>query len=543
MSSRKKHIDELFKEGLKNLSLMVTDKDLDAIEGKASVFKDANINSEKGAFDNFELEITDLDWHATKAKLDKEKGLLEVDESLGAKFKGFEIEPEPQDWPTTYKKYKDAKRKRVAMWWWLSTGVIALVAGLSLLMLGNKSSDAIAVNTPRPQVLEQNANQAQSDRNLNTNSSSEGKQTDASSGSSTVSPNLNSNSSQNNKVKQSLNSSKKNSLSNLKIFERPNKASKPNLHGNLGNSDSRLKLDISKLKNTKIGILEDIRDLNPDMKAEVPEKHVAIDLKSDSTTEDESKKAAENDSKKKTDKKSGNDDEPELPPSRGWYLGASAQIAYASRVLAPSNNQMYNDIRRYGDKGFVQLGFGFEFGYRMAKEQLSVGMHVTQQNWSSQYNYSYMIYDSIPYIDINGNRKYFLVRGRDTSMNESVNVRISRIEVPFRYDRRFEINNKLDLSLGFGGILGINTSFKGNRILYPVNNQMYAYDKWSSFERRVSISPSISVGLQYKLNKHYIIASDMFGSIYAMSRFKQGFGAKDFPYNIGMNIKLLYLFK
>ncbi|MCC6817845.1 MAG: hypothetical protein IT245_03000, partial [Bacteroidia bacterium] len=229
----------------------------------------------------------------------------------------------------------------------------------------------------------------------------------------------------------------------------------------------------------------------------------------------------------------------------GWFVGGVTQIAYTNRILASSNNSIYNQIRNKSDKGFMQLAYGFEFGYKFKKDILSVGVLHTQQSWNSKYRYSYRIFDSLPVFDSGRVNVigHFLVRGRDTMMDESSSIRISKIEIPFKYDRQMNINNKVNLLLGFGAVFGFNLSSKGDKILYPENRQLYYYHRWSNMERQLSISPTLSAGIQYKLSKQWLLQSDLNGRIYAQSRFKSSFGVGDFPYSFGFNIKLLYLLK
>lgn len=128
-------------------------------------------------------------------------------------------------------------------------------------------------------------------------------------------------------------------------------------------------------------------------------------------------------------------------------------------------------------------------------------------------------------------------------MNELRSVSITKIQLPVNYTRLWTINDKLKLSAGVSGILSYNIKSKGDKMIAHENRQLYYYQRLQSYERPLNFSPNISLGLLYKIQPHLMLAGSLGGNINLRSRFKPGFGAKEYAYSSGINIKLIYLLK
>lgn len=552
MSLKKQHIDKLFREGLKNFSLLVTDKDLNAIDDKTSVFKDKSGEIKHKGFEDFELEITDLDWQATKAKLDNEKQLLVKDTSLGGTFENFEIEPDPSDWSITYGKYRAAKKKRVAFWWWLSTGIVILAAGLSVYLSQpvDQQNPAVAATTPNtaeltaPSAPQPNQTMThgpeaqapqQSDKPQPSSKEPANAPTSGKTSEFTNTPNAHGTSSRTPDKISELDENTSKSASEP-AQQNP---SKENAQPAEIKSDNSGKLSENPPVQPKdladASTLESQEPVKPEPGV-VPENNAGTTGQGDKEPEDKVQVPEDSTKKTPTPPKTG------FGSPSGFYLGLVNQVANTGRYLASSNNELYNSIRKAADKSFIQYFVGMELGYIKGKDRLSLGVNSTQQVWSSNYRYTYKVYDSIPYRNPQGDTiGYFMVNPRDTSINELRVIKISRIEIPIEYTRSFKLNDKLGLNTSFGAVFGFNTSVSGDKILYSQNRYLYNYSAWKSSERSFSFAPSLSVGVQYRLSNQWMLQSSVFGNMYAASRFKTNFSSRDYPYSVGLNIKLVYL--
>jgi hypothetical protein len=393
LSRKKVHIDKLFKEGLKDFSLFVSDRDFNAIDDKTSVFKDLNdVTPEKGdAFSDFELEISENDWLATKAKLDNEKHLIDSDNSLADTFQDFTIEPEPEDWTITFDKYKKAKRRRV-VFWWLSTGIVIFLLGTAALLTNFSSSETISSTDASektkifiPDSTIQNSKNTLSDETTKTNT----RETEQES--STIQ--------EQNSLDPDNAPSEKGQLQGIR---------KPRTLQRSGSSliasvdDANAKSQPALLDS----IAKDAPSTPDDKKSTIqkkdgytlgdPVKILPVVPEPGTTPEPE---ITPKDTTKKT--QTSDDDKTKFTPLKQtqFYLAMVNQIDYTYRYLGGDNNPTYNAVRNQSDKAMLQYTGGIEFGFIAGKNQFSGGLTATSQSWKSDYNYTYKLFDSIPYYD------------------------------------------------------------------------------------------------------------------------------------------------
>jgi hypothetical protein len=547
LSRKKLHIDKLFKEGLKDFSLFVSDRDFNAIDDKASAYKDKSDDSsiESGAFSDFELEISDNDWLATKAKLDNEKNLISSDNSVADIFKEFELEPDEQDWPITYEKYKKAKRRRVAFWW-LSTGIVILLLGCAALLMNQNTNESIAQQISTQTIHSGKANNIETSDNTKTNETTKTQKQEIDRKSTSI-------------HQQNQTHSNPSKKQETTIQSRGFKA-KPLLSGNpvalnalhpeftpdpvspalvKGNNSSTLQnqendKDLKTVQQTKENFtLGTPTKINPVQapEGETPEKNPDL---ADSTKKGKKNKKDKED---KTDKIS-----PLKNPQ--LYLAMVNQVDYTYRLLAGSNNATYNSIRNNADKGMIQYTGGVEFGVITGRNQYSAGLNYTSQTWNSNYNYTYKLFDSIPYYDTGKVLKgYFLFPKKDTTMNESRTVTLTNIQLPISYTRLWDLDKRLSLSAGVSGILSYTVKAEGDKMISHENRQLYYYSRLKHHEQSFNVAPAVNFGLRYQLSNHLMLSGSMGGSMNLRSRFKSSFGAREYAYSTGINLKIIYLLK
>lgn len=512
---------------------------MEAIDDKKSVFSETPDEPKETAFSDFELEVNESDWLATKTKLDNEKSAMSQDNIFSKGFEHFTMEPEPGDWTETYRKYK-LRKKRRAVYFWLGTGIVALLIALSALFLSGSRDNAV----PSAQVPPTTQNETKSTE-INSNNQetvvselpSDGKVSD-------LNPDLTDGRLPNNIQKFS-----------------------PRQPSRLRSDKGRRSFtsEPQKTAESKTASAPDMPDVNtttlaqnaglsvnplatPEQAPEtavppavIPEKisEPLAELPSTGTLPTPS---ADTPKQKPADK-------PLAPPPAakgiGLYAAVINQLASAHRSLAVSNNSTYNQIRNAGETPSLLYTFGFEIGIQNKQNRFSSGLQSSTQTFSTQYKYNYKVYDSLPVWNPGRTQiiGYFLVRGRDTFINESNSVRIQKIQVPFEYSRIINLNTKTSLIAGAGVLLAFNTGSSGSKMLNPSNNYLYSYKALQDQERPFQIAPSLQFGLQQSLYRRLKLETTVYGNRGLYSRFTDEFGVKDYPYSIGINIKLLYQFK
>lgn len=538
MSRKKIHIDKLFKERLKNFSLFVSDRDFNAIDDKTSVFKEQTPGDAPAGpdFSDFELEISENDWLATKAKLDIEKNTLATDTSIANAFDEFTIEPDPQDWPITLDKFKKAKRRRVAFWW-LSTGILLLITGVSAFFaLTDHTKQNIRTQNTSVNASDSKTN-PDTKTETNTYNTKEPQElvTDATQNpipAETTQNNIASsrNNTQGTTNKVQINQNTNSQPGSVGSTQPGNRVAQNSTSATDGNSNPLTPPSKTPTQQKDGVILGQIKTVQP-----VEPSQVLVDKSSE--MELETKDSSKN--KQKDDKKPN--DPPK--PNTHIYLALVNQVDYSDRILPGTNNSIYNDIRNNADKAMLQYTAGLEAGVLKDKYQVSTGFNFTKQTWHSQYNYTYRLFDSIPVYDSGRTRikGYLLFPKKDTTMNESRSVSITKIQVPFNYTHLFTINDKLKLSTGISGIISYNINSKGDKMIAHENRQLYYYQRLKQYERPLNIAPSIQLGLMYQLQPKLMLSGSLAGSIQLRSRFKPAFGAREYNYSTGLNIKLIYL--
>ncbi|MEZ4805025.1 MAG: hypothetical protein R2852_05950 [Bacteroidia bacterium] len=557
MKRKKIHIDELFRNGLKSLSLFVSNKDLEAIDEKKNIFNSSNEQAKDSVFNDFELEVNEADWLATKAKLDLEKSAMAQDNIFASGLSEMELEVPRGDWTKTYDKYKQAKKKRV-VFTWLVTGVVVLllsIVGISSLVSntsnqnqtslnGGASSDQTIIDKPKIDV--------KSDTPIN-NKLLEGNESELN-----LNQSIKSNSSEQTNVKTTK--------TQLPILNNEGSKSIDNkLNSELLKQADDQSKELSNIENIIISEEQEFLNSNKLNNANMVESNETVDLK-DFDKVSNSAENTEESIHDETDKVSSSAldsdirlgeaviDTPEVSsdlnpkpivPKFHLYAGIVNQISLTHRKLDKNNPEFYNSVRNNGEEPFIQNSFGLEFGVQKNGLQISGGVQSTSQKWSTSYNYSYTVFDSLPVWNPGRTQiiGYFLVRGRDTSINEQNEIKISKVQFPIEVSGLFKLNDKLQLIAGGGLLFSMNTSTTGTKILNPVNMQLYNYSILEEKERRFNVSPSLNFGIQKNFGKHFLFQSNVSGNMALQSRFKNSFGAKDYPYSIGVNFKLLYILK
>lgn len=529
---------------------------MEAIDDKKSIYTDNPEEIKQSAFSDFELEITENDWLNTKAKLDNEKAAMAQDNIFSKGLSELELNIEPEDWPETYRKYLGRKKRRKAIFW-LGTGVFALLIALSAFFGSGlmKDDSVISLSNNQNTNIENQIKESQVVQTPGTEKASD-------------SDNNISDAKSENPIAETEQLNKSGKIKNSTIKSDPVSAdqSEPKFKQqgsntaelNSGNAETGRTVN----QNTSMSVAENAEIKNPleplhkeinnteenKMHAEplkVENKNTEADNQENKTSENSAVVSADPGKKEVTDTPQNPDKgktnvTPPPPAGIGLYAGIINQIAITHRLLGSENPARYNQIRNAGEKPFMQWTGGFEIGLQKTKYQISTGLQHTTQSWSTNYKYNYTVYDSIPVIRNGQIIAYFLFRGRDTAINETNNIKISKVQIPLEYNRMFKVNDKLQLMAGAGMLMSWNTKTTGSKILNPQNLYLYNYKALQDKERIFGMAPSVNLGIQNTLYKQLSLQTSLFANMAMFSRFSDEFKIKDHPYSIGINIKLLY---
>jgi len=531
---------------------------MEAIDGKKSQYNETDASVPVSPFSDFELEVTEMDWLNTKSKLDLERATLSNQDAFKEKFDGFEIEPSVEDWPITYKKYLAAKSRK--LWWWLGTGILALLIGLSVLFTtGSKtqaSENALAQNkiytneNTQNQVSKPLEGNGQSTITSSVNENAEQALTLDDDKKVVANSKTNSTSNSNLSLESSSRNTNRNNSNKDQAKIRKKQASKPlnakkqkETNKNTLESIKEKRFELLKPDGVVFGKLENKPELNNDPSLEIIEKVKDRELpqeiqvpmpKNNIVTADSAKKKVYIDDWKKPGK-----------PVLGLYVAMVNQINYGSRILSKANNDFYNSVRKSADRPSVSWTKGIEVGILKYKTQFSIGVQASSQTFVSNYKYSYKVYDSLPVYNPGRTQiiGYFLLRGRDTFINEENKVKINKLQVPLAFSRVLNISSRMRMLLGTTLLVDYTSKTTGTKLLNPQNNQLYYYKTLQGFERRLNVLPNLNIGINYQVGKSIMLQSSLYGNTSVLGRFKNNFGANEHAVNFGINLKLLYLIK
>lgn len=542
MAKKKIHIDELFRERLNNLSLFVSNKDMEAIDEKKSVFTEKDVKPTDSKFSDFEMEVTDSDWLATKAKFDSERSILAAKGVFSEAFSNFAIEPEPEDWRETMRKYR--YRKAYKNFRWLGTGIVLLIIGLGIVLNTTlfserkASEDAVtsAGNNPKTETIKAPESEtpasglpssARNESKIETAGKTFSVQTAASS-TSTSKPLTSGIALAKPVIKPSITGqtpvqplesvSGPDGLQNTpqELIQLPStnlQSISSDAYTKPSNASTAVALDKAPATAIAPATAVKIPELPPVNAVDTPKKDSETKLK--------------------------------IPPAKtkpySLYIAAVNRIQTDYRSLSKDNHGFYNAIRNNGEQPSVSWTKGFEMALVQGKNMFSAGVLHNTRTIQTQYRYTYKVFDSIPVRNPQGQIiGYFLFNGKDTLINKNSENRISSVKIPFAYNRLIRLNSRLQMLAGASAMLSLNTGSKGDDILNPVNRQLYAYSSFSQMERKFNVYPGVQIGVQYAIGKHLEIQTGFGGEAALLSRFKDAFGAIERPYNAGINLKLLY---
>ena len=512
MTKNKKHIDSIFKNGLKNLRFLVSQKDLEAIEQKTNQFENTEIETSNKL--PIEIEINESDWLKTQEKLAHEKKSINFNNKLADSFKDFEIPVSQNDWIAVQSKlYKSKKRKPIL--WFYSIAISLLLISMSwggYQWFKQDNSNSISKINSSSNSNSKNTELGANNTSGNTNNSTDN--------------NITSNGNIPQEIKPESSSSTLNSASELpQTISIKSPIKNPSL--------VKLKYDISSTalaNNNKENEGPQVYDFDFNYSLRIATIRKLFYKKAPIF-----------------DKEFITPVTPKIPivkkPKFNIYIGLDNGISSFHSALNSNNPSGYNLIRKQSDQKTFAYTKGLSFGINTLKKQLQLSAQHAYFEQTSNYNLTYKIYDSIPVKDPNGKIiGYFLARGRDTSINETHQISRNLFNIHLSASEKWKINNKTKLLTGIGVAAQLHSLTKGVKILNPESLQLENIQVSNLSNRRLLLMPSFTIGIQHQLYKNLSIQANI-SSQYSINNLYKNHLIKEHPYQVTSSIKLLYIIK
>jgi hypothetical protein len=496
LSKKRIHIDQLFKNGLKHLSFLVSNKDLESIDKKTEAYSDEKTNNLKERLDQISFPISDLDWEQTFSKFQKEKMALEPSKSMFAKLEDLELPITETDWTQTKTKLANQKRKRVFIWWKVASVLIALalIGGL----VNHVTKTDIADN-PSKNSLENKANESIANTQQNFNNSVEHQALK-------------------NKTTDEIHSENHQnaSISNISKVKTPENSESEQIEAIdilTNQKATELGIEIMDIEKISLQTLKSFQILYPNIAHALIEN---IKIKP-----------------------------PIIPVTKpSFYIGLNNAIINNGQHYNAKNNADFNNIQQSADARSLSWSKGISMGIFNKGFQHQISINQMNVNQVSNYKFSYRIFDSIPVKDPMGNViGHFLTRGRDTSINETQVIKRNRLDFTINTNKIWNINSKFNLVTGIGAQTGINLSSKGDLVLDPNTNRLSDYQSIKNEERKVNIAPMVSIGIQNRFSKQFVLETGVSTQYNLFPVYKSNISNQINNYQMGLHFKILYLIK
>ncbi|MDP2174868.1 MAG: hypothetical protein Q8K70_03050 [Bacteroidota bacterium] len=492
MSKKRIHIDQLFKNGLKHLSFLVSNKDLESIDKKTEVYSDEKTNKTKDKLDQFNFPITDLDWEQTFSKFQKEKLAFEPSKSIFSKLDELELPITEVDWTQTKNKLANQKRRRVFIWWKVASlllilGLFAIIYKLSISETTKQRNEISESVHLKSMTLNENINKNNPSKDINKSD------------------------------KYTLNTIIKNNVTKPPFR---NALKEPAFNG------SSLTL-ISKNETIKIEENQDIEATNQLVLVglslfDIIYPNLNFDLVQTNTIV--------------------------KPPTKTmktqYFVGLNNALLTNQFKYDKNNDANFNNLQQNADRNLLSWSKGINFGLIHKGFQHQISLSGQQINQKSNYQFKARIFDSLPVKDPSGNViGYFLTRGRDTTLRENHQIKRNRIDFAFNTNKIWKMSSKINLVTGIGAQTSFTLNSKGSKTLDPQTIQINDYQFVKSNERKLGIHPMVYIGIQTSLSKNWILETALSSQYNILPVYKNNISNKINTYQSGIHLKILYLIK
>jgi len=504
LTRNKKHIDLIFKNGLKNLRFLVSQKDLEAIEHKTNQFENTEVEISNKL--PIEIEINESDWLKTQEKLAHEKKNINFKNKLADSFQDFEIPISTNDWNAVQSKLNKSKKRKPILWLYSMAISVLLISmswgGYQWLNHHNPNSISNSNNNELGPKNSSDYPNKSSDNNItNSESSQQEIKTELSLSPINSAAELPQTKNIKSPIKNPISTSHKPEIINLQT---PNNDEEYKV-SQIQDLDFNYSLKIATIRNP---FYKQIPSLDLEFIPAITPKNPVI-----------------------------------KKPKTNIYIGLENGISSFYSALNTNNPSGYNLIREQSDEKTFAYTKGLSLGISTLKKQLQLSGQHAHFKQTSNYNLTYKIYDSIPVKDPNGNIiGYFLARGRDTTINESHQISRHLFNIHLSASEKWKINNKTSLITGVGVAAQLHSLTKGSKILNPESLRLENIQVSDFNNRRLLLMPSFTIGLQHQLYKNISIQADICSQFSVNNLYKTNL-IKEYPYQLTSSIKLLYLIK
>jgi hypothetical protein len=138
-------------------------------------------------------------------------------------------------------------------------------------------------------------------------------------------------------------------------------------------------------------------------------------------------------------------------PRPSYYIGYTASGNWMNQKLSGGTTD-YMRYRQLNESGQLKWAFGFELGRDWRGLDLQTGLEYLEKGQKLSKTITHQLYDSIPYIDLQGNVTYLRHNYRDTTIRRtSKNPTYRFVNVPFGLGKTFPVGDKYGVELGVKG--------------------------------------------------------------------------------------------
>ena len=126
-----------------------------------------------------------------------------------------------------------------------------------------------------------------------------------------------------------------------------------------------------------------------------------------------------------------------------------------------SNDNKYLELRGKNENTVILPDFSIDYQHDFAKFRFNTGAAFTTKGQANSRDFTYEIYDSLPYVDQNGQRTWLPYNYRDTTVSGLNSPRYQYVRLPIGLSYPVRLSDRAELDLGVNTSLQILTGGTG----------------------------------------------------------------------------------
>lgn len=224
-----------------------------------------------------------------------------------------------------------------------------------------------------------------------------------------------------------------------------------------------------------------------------------------------------------------------MPTTPASYIAFQTGANRVQQKLSSSNPD-YTRLRGANEAPAVRLFTGFEYGMNWKSIDLKGGLNYLEKGQTLRSPYTIQLYDSVPYIDLNGKVTWIPFNYRDSVIQTPKQAPVYRyVQIPIQFGKTFSLADRYSVEMGLNGQMQFLLQAQGtamNTTLKPLdihangfNRINFAFGAYTGVTRELNQNLDVHVRLNWSQD-----VSNMFNS----SNWKQKFSYT------GMAVSLRY---